>query len=183
MRCLRSAGVAGAGVVALIRQRDDERRGNSPPREGLQLCVAPYFATRGRGDMRGRRGGVPPKSHPGGVRGCRIRHGVYRGVYQWCSSWLLGAMTACHRLRGGIFVVAWAVPACHRHPGRRNTGLRTAATPAGVAKMSAFGHRAMLRIAGGGGGGAALAARVARRAMLRIAGRVLRCLGSALSNL
>ena len=34
-----------------------------------------------------------------------------------------------------------AVPACRRRPGRRNTGLRTAATPRGVAKMLASGHR------------------------------------------
>ena len=55
---------------------DDPRRGNSLPREGLQLCVAPYFATRGRGDMRGGRGGVPPNRTPEVVRGCRFHHGV-----------------------------------------------------------------------------------------------------------
>ena len=33
--------------------RDYERRGNFNPRRGWQLCVAPYFATLGRGDMRG----------------------------------------------------------------------------------------------------------------------------------
>ena len=38
---------------------DDQRRCNSPPREGLQPCVAPYFADRGVGDMRG-----PPNSTP-----------------------------------------------------------------------------------------------------------------------
>ena len=54
-----------AGIAACRR---DERRCNSPPREGLQPCVAPYFATLGRGDMRGD-GDVPLKSHPGGGAG------------------------------------------------------------------------------------------------------------------
>ena len=54
---------------------------------------------------------------------------------------MCGAMTACHRLRGGNLGCPSVVPACRRHPGRRNTGLRTAATPHGVAKMSASGHR------------------------------------------
>ena len=48
--------------------------------------------------------------------------------------------TASHRLRGAIWGQPSPVPACRRHPGRRNTGLRTAATPRGVAKMSASGH-------------------------------------------
>ena len=121
---------------------DDRRRTFSLPREGLQPCVAPYFATRGRGDMRGGRGGVPPKSHPGG--GAGLSHPPW--CVSCCVSMLCDAMTACHHLRGGIM---GAFPACRRHPGRRNTGLRTASTPAGVGEMSASGHRAMLRIAGG----------------------------------
>ena len=48
-----------------------------------------------------------------------------------------GGLTACHHLRGGIMGALRAVPACRRHPGRRNTGLRTASTPAGVGEMSA----------------------------------------------
>ena len=55
---------------------DDKRRTFPLPREGLQPCVAPYFATRGRGDMRGGRGGVPPNRTPEVVRGCRFHHGV-----------------------------------------------------------------------------------------------------------
>ena len=51
---------------------------------------------------------------------------------------------ACGRSATTSGVAFWdrlsAVPACRRHPGRRNTGLRTAATPRGVAKMSASGH-------------------------------------------
>ena len=38
---------------------DDKRRTFPLPREGLQPCVAPYFATRGRGDMRGPPMGIP----------------------------------------------------------------------------------------------------------------------------
>ena len=94
--------------------------------------------------MRGGRGGVPPKSHPGGGAGlslppwCCVQRAVCIKV------WLVGshgAMTACHRLRGGNLGCPSVVPACRRHPGRRNTGLRTAATPHGVAKMSASGYR------------------------------------------
>ena len=82
-----------------------KRRGNSLPREGLQLCVAPYFATRGRGDMRGGRGGVPPKSPP------RRWWQAVASTMVLCATccvsrvWLIGscgAMTACHHLRGGI---------------------------------------------------------------------------------
>ena len=40
---------------AMPHRTDNKRRGNSLPREGLQPCVAPYFADRGVGDMRGLR--------------------------------------------------------------------------------------------------------------------------------
>ena len=40
-----------------------------------------------------------------------------------------------------MYMCGLVLPACRRHPGRRNTGLRTAATPHGVAKMSASGYR------------------------------------------
>ena len=56
-------------------------------------------------------------------------------------------MTACHHLWGGIMGV---FPACRHDPAWRNTGLRTASTPAGVEEMSASGHRALLRSAGYG---------------------------------
>ena len=111
-----------------------KRRGNSLPREGLQPCVAPYFATRGRGDMRGERGGIPPKSPP--RRWCEAVAStmVLRATCCVSRGWLIvscGAMTACHRLRGGNLGCPSVVPACRRHPGRRNTGLRTAAIPSG----------------------------------------------------
>ena len=76
---------------------DDKRRTFPLPREGLQPCVAPYFATRGRGDMRGGRGGVPPKSHPGGGARlslpptCCVQRAVYHGVARrvvWCDNGL-----------------------------------------------------------------------------------------------
>ena len=44
---------------------DDRRRTFLLPREGLQPCVAPYFADLGVGDMRGPPMGTP-NCHPGG---------------------------------------------------------------------------------------------------------------------
>ena len=52
-----------------------------------------------------------------------------------------------------MYIVDSAVPACRRRPGRRNTGLRTAATTSGVAEMSASTIRLWRR---GGGAGASL---------------------------
>ena len=49
--------------------------------------------------------------------------------------------TACHHLRGGLFLGAHGAPRMSPPPGRRNTGLRTAATTSGVANYLAFGHR------------------------------------------
>ena len=83
---------------AMPHRTDNKRRGNSLPREGLQLCVAPYFATLGRGDMRGRAVVSHPNRTPEVVRGCRIRN----GAVSCCVSMLCSVMTACHRLRGGI---------------------------------------------------------------------------------
>ena len=80
MRCVGSA--CGAWWWRCLR--DYERRGNSLPREGLPLCVAPYFADLGVGDMRGRAVVSHPNRTPEVVRGCRIRHGVYRAVCQCC---------------------------------------------------------------------------------------------------
>ena len=86
------------------------------------------------GDDDRRRAFPPPRRWCGAVLPpwCGVYHLVYHMVA--C------AMTACHHLRGGILGCRLCPPACRRHPGRRNTGLRTAATPRGVAKMSASGH-------------------------------------------
>ena len=72
--------IIGGGALALRWRRgkarrrvggcDGKRRGNSPPREGLQLCVAPYFADRGVGDMRGAAVGVYIIATPEVVAGC-----------------------------------------------------------------------------------------------------------------
>ena len=49
---------------------------------------------------------------------------------------------ASHHLRGAIWVGHHhALPACRHDPAWRNTGLRTAATPRGVANYLAFCHR------------------------------------------
>ena len=82
-------GPIGMNVVSAASQRGGKRRGNSLPREGLQPCVAPYFATRGRGDMRG----VPNRSTSIAPRRwcvavlppwCGVYHLVYHMVV-WCN--------------------------------------------------------------------------------------------------
>ena len=98
-------GPIGMNVVSAASQRGGERRGNSLPREGLQPCVAPYFATRGRGDMRGGRGGVPPKSPPRRWWQAVASTMVLRTTCCVSRGWLVGSCgvkTAYHRLRGGI---------------------------------------------------------------------------------
>ena len=104
---------------------DDRRRAFPPPRRWWQLCETPYFATRGRGDMRGmpnRSTSIAPRRWCGAV--LPLWCGVYHLVYHMVAC----AMTACHHLRGGILGCRLCPPACRRHPGRRNTGLRTAPT-------------------------------------------------------
>ena len=96
------------------------------PGRRWQLCETPYFATRGRGDMRGVPNRSCTQSHPGGGAGLCYRCGLACIIL--CTTWLCGAMTVCHHLRGGILGCRFVAPACRRHPGRRNTGLRTATT-------------------------------------------------------
>ena len=55
---------------------DDRRRAFPPPRRWWQLCVTPYFATRGRGDMRGVPNRSCTHSHPGGGAGLCFRRGA-----------------------------------------------------------------------------------------------------------
>ena len=54
---------------------DDRRRAFPPPRRWWQPCVTPYFATRGRGDMRGVPNRSCTQSHPGGGAGLCFRRG------------------------------------------------------------------------------------------------------------
>ena len=49
----RKTGRSEASAPSTRGGDDDQRRAFPPPREGLPLCVAPYFADRGVGDMRG----------------------------------------------------------------------------------------------------------------------------------
>ena len=49
----RKTGRSEASAHSASSGDDDQRRAFPPPREGLPLCVAPYFADRGVGDMRG----------------------------------------------------------------------------------------------------------------------------------
>ena len=68
---------------------DDRRRAFPPPRRWWQLCVTPYFATRGRGDMRGvpnRSTQIAPRRWCGAVLPpwCGVYHLVYHMVV-WCN--------------------------------------------------------------------------------------------------
>ena len=87
---------------------DDRRRAFPPPRRWWQPCVTPYFATRGRGDMRGVPNRSCTQSHPGGGAGLCFRRGAVCIIL--CTTWLCGAMTACHHLRGGIFGTPFGGP-------------------------------------------------------------------------
>ena len=104
---------------------------------GVAAVRSPVFRHAGSWRHAGTVRRASHQSHPGGGAG------LSRPPWHvsCCVSMLCVAITACHHLRGGILGRPSAVPACRRHPGRRNTGLRTAATPRGVAKMSASGHR------------------------------------------
>ena len=107
-------------------QRDDDRRrAFLQPRRWLAPCETPYFATRGRGEMRG----VPNRSTSiAPRRWCGAVLPPWCGVYHLVYHMVACAMTACHHLRGGILGCRLCPPACRRHPGLRNTGLRTAPT-------------------------------------------------------
>ena len=136
-------------------QRDDDRmRAFLQPRRWLAPCETPYFATRGRGDMRGVPNRSYTQSHPGGGAGLCFRRGAVCIIL--CTTWLCGAMTACHHLRGGILGCRFVAPACRRHSGRRNTGLRTAAT------ACRGGENARLLSSSADGGVAAMASQAKR---------------------
>ena len=87
---------------------DDRRRAFPPPRRWWQPCVTPYFATRGRGDMRGVPNRSCTQSHPRGGAGLCSRRGAVCIIL--CTTWLCGAMTACHHLRGGILGAPFGGP-------------------------------------------------------------------------
>ena len=83
-----------------------------PPRRRWQAVITPH----------------DPTSHP------RDTQHVARNA--------MVAATASHHLRGAIWVgYQHALPACRHDPAWRNTGLRTAATPRGVANYLAFCYR------------------------------------------
>ena len=71
---------------------NDRRRAFPPPRRWWQLCITPYFATRGRGDMRGvpnRLTQIAPRRWCGAVLPpwCGVYHLVYHMVV-WCNDGL-----------------------------------------------------------------------------------------------
>ena len=117
---------------------DDPRRGNSLPSEGLQLCAAPYFADgcrRHAGTVEVHRENATPEA----VAGCHRTTLPTR--YTADTQYTILGATAPHPSGVRFGGCPSAVPACRHDPAWRNTGLRTAATPRGVAEMSAFCHR------------------------------------------
>ena len=116
----------------------------SNPGRRLAPCVAPYFADRGVGDMRGPPMGapkMPPRRRWQAVIAPHDPTSHTRDTQHVARNTMAKA-TAPHHLRGAIWVGHHhALPACRHDPAWRNTGLRTAATPRGVAEMSAFCHR------------------------------------------
>ena len=123
---------------AMPHRTDNKRRGNSLPRQGLQLCVAPYFADgcrRHAGTVEVHRENATPEA----VAGC---HRTTQRPDKQCNiCYTTADATAPHPSRVRFGGCPSAVPACRHDPAWRNTGLRTAATPRGVAEMSASGHR------------------------------------------
>ena len=91
---------------------------------GVATVRSPVFRHAGSWRHAGTVRRASHQSHPGGGAG------LSRPPWHvsCCVSMLCVAITACHYLRGGILGRPSAVPACRRHPGRRNTGLRTAPT-------------------------------------------------------
>ena len=104
---------------------DDPRRGNSLPREGLQLCVAPYFADgcrRHAGTVEVHRENATPEA----VAGCHRTTLPTR--YTADTQYTIFGATAPHPAGVRFGGCPSAVPACRHDPAWRNTGLRTAAT-------------------------------------------------------
>ena len=102
---------------------DDRRRAFPPPRRWWQLCETPYFATRGRGEMRGvpnRSTSIAPRRWCGAV--LPLWFYVYHFVCQRCKTWSCGAMTACHHLRGGIFGTPFGGPRMSPTPRSAKSG-------------------------------------------------------------
>ena len=132
MLCVASAHSASSGD-------DDWRRAFPPPREGLQLCVTPYVADRGVGDMRGgqnRTKRMPPRRRWQAVIAL-CDPTSHTCDTQYVARNTMAEATAPHHLRGAILVERRHPPACRHDPAWRNTGLRTAATPRGVANYIA----------------------------------------------
>ena len=127
-----------------LRRRQMMTQGDviSNPGRRLALCVAPYFADRGVGDMRGPPNGTPI-CHPGGGGRLSLHHTTMFYTVDAQSDTRKTTAGAQPRTTSGVRLRSsdLARPACRRHPGRRNTGLRTAATTFGVAEMLASGHR------------------------------------------
>ena len=121
-----------------------ERRGIINPRRGWQPCVAPYFADLGVGEMRGPPMGAPMMPPRRRWQAVIVPHDPmsHTLIHSTLHATLLWKRQPATTSGVAIWVGHHhALPACRHDPAWRNTGLRTAATPRGVAEMSAFCHR------------------------------------------
>ena len=111
----------------------------SNPGRRLALCVAPYFADRGVGDMRGPQNGVPNMPPRRWWQAVIAPHNdvLHKMIHATPRCKRQPRTTSGVRLRSSDL----ARPACRHDPAWRNTGFRTAATTSGVAEMLASGHR------------------------------------------
>ena len=117
---------------------DDPRRGNSLPREGLQLCVAPYFADgcrRHAGTVEVHRENATPEAVAGCHRTTLLR---YTPLIHSTLYWVRQPRTPpgcdlgdAHRRSPHVATT----------PRGEIRGYARLPPPAGVAEMSAFGHR------------------------------------------
>ena len=109
------------------------------PGRRWQPCVAPYFADRGVGDMRGPPDGAPNMPPRRWWQAVIAPHNdvLHKMIHATPRCKRQPRTTSGVRLRASDL----ARPACRHDPAWRNTGLRTAATTSGVAEMLASGHR------------------------------------------
>ena len=147
-----------------LRRRQMMTKGEviSNPGRRLALCVAPYFADRGVGDMRGPPNGVPKNATPEAVAG------RYRTTLpdepprdtQHVARITMVEATACHHLRGGDLggtpprlprmsprprVAKYgATHGCNPSRGSENVRLRSSSPPLAVGRTLRCARRATM---------------------------------------
>ena len=124
---------------------DDRRRTFLLPREGLQPCVAPYFADLGVGDMRGPPMGapmMPPRRRWQAVIAPHDTMSHTRDTQHVARNTMVVA-TACHHLRGGdLGGTPPRPPRMSPRPRVAKYGATHSCHTSGVANYLASRHRA-----------------------------------------